>query len=74
MEEHAYDDVVDKCASLSDIKDDFNNQSQIYSNSFSSANSRIILTPKRQIELIRQYAQEGMLSDSNIKLINNLAN
>ena len=74
LEEHAYDDVVDKDGSLQNIKDDFNSLSQIYSNSFSSSNSRIILTPKRQIELIRRYAQEGLLSESNINLINKLAN
>lgn len=74
MEEHAYDDIVDKGASYADIKDDFNNQHQIYSSSLASANARIVLTPKDQIESIKRYADEGMLSPSNIELIQNLAN
>lgn len=73
MEEHAYDDIVDSNATLRDIKDDFENQAQIYSSSLSSANSRIVMTPRQQIESIKRFADEGLLSASNIELINNLA-
>ena len=74
LEEHAYDDLVDKGASYQEIKDSFDNQVEIYSSSLSSANSRIVLTPRQQIEAISRFADEGLLSESNIELINNLAN
>lgn len=73
MEEHAYDDVVDNCGSYADIKDGFDNSKQIYSNSFKSANTRIVLTPRQQIDAIKEYADMGLLSASNMQLIENLA-
>jgi len=74
LEEHAYDEVVDNCGSYEDIKESFNNSKQIYSNSFKSANTRILLTPRQQIEAIQEFAKNGLLSPSNMEVIENLAN
>ena len=73
LEEHAYDDAVDKNMSYQDIKDDYNNIKQIYCNSLKSANTRILLTPRQQIESLKWYADNGFLSESNIEVIKKLA-
>ena len=74
LEEHAYDDIVEKNGSYQDIKNDFENKSQIYSCSLSSSNTRVVLTPRQQIENIKFWKEEGFLSPSNIQLIEKLAN
>ena len=74
IDERAYDDLVFKNASLQEIKDHFENQCEIYSNSCSSFNGRITITPRMQIEGIKSLLKNGLLDEKYKDVINQIAN
>ena len=74
LEEHAYDDAVDQGLSYEDIKNGFDNTKEIYCNSMRSASTRILLTPRQQIESLKLCADNGLFSPQNLTVIENMAN